>query len=130
MDITQFKSAMRNGGARTNLFQVQITNPVDPSTDLILPFRCRGASLPASNINMIELPYNGRKIKVAGVKTYEDWNITVQEDEDYALRNAFEAWSNMINLPEANVRDAGSSDMSIYKADAIVQSLSQTGRVS
>ena len=129
MDLNQFKANMRFGGARQNLFQIIITNPVDGASDLILPFRAKGSSLPASNITPIELPYHGRMIKVAGHKTYEDWSVTIQEDEDHSLRNAFEAWSNAINTPETNTRATGTSDISAYKSTAIVNLLSQTGNV-
>lgn len=129
MDLNQFKANMRNGGARTNLFEIIITNPVNGTADLLIPFRAKGSSLPASNITPIELPYHGRIIKVAGHKTYEDWSVTVMDDEDHALRNAFESWSNSINTPESNTRALGTSDITAYKSTAIVNHLSQTGAV-
>lgn len=129
MDLNIFKANMRQGGLRTNLFQVQISNPANPNADLVIPFRARGASLPTSTLTMLEVPYMGRKIKVAGVKQYEDWNVTILEDEDLVTRNALEAWSDLINSPESNTRGTGTSDMSAYKSTAIVQQLSQTGAV-
>jgi hypothetical protein len=129
MDLNAFKANFKNGGARTNLFKISISNPAEPIADLLVPFRARGGSLPTSTVGMIEVPYMGRKVKVAGVKQYEDWNVTLQEDEDYVIRNALESWSNLINTPETNVRDAGTSDISAYKSTAIVEMLSQTGAV-
>lgn len=129
LDLNTFKANFAKGGLRTNLFQVQISNPVNPTADLVLPFRARGTSLPTSTLGMIEVPYMGRKIKVAGVKQYEDWNVTIQEDEDFLIRDALEEWSNVINSPETNVRGTGTSNINAYKSTGIVQSLSQTGVV-
>lgn len=128
-DLNTFKSNFSKGGLRTNLFQVQISNPVNPTADLVVPFRARGSSLPTSTLGMIEVPYMGRKIKVAGVKQYEDWNVTIQEDEDFLIRDALEEWSNVINSPETNVRGTGTSNINAYKSTGIIQSLSQTGIV-
>ena len=41
---------------------------------------------------MVEVPYFGRTVKVLGNKTFENWNITVINDEDFKYRNAFENW--------------------------------------
>jgi hypothetical protein len=129
MDLNNFKANFSKGGLRTNLFEVQISNPIDPIADLSIPFRARGTSLPTSTLGMLEVPYMGRKIKVAGVKTYEDWNVTIQEDEDFLIRNALESWSNAINTPETNTRGTGVSEMAAYKSTGIVKALSQTGIV-
>lgn len=129
MDINAFKANYRFGGARTSLFRVYITNPIDGSADLKTPMLVKAASLPPSNITPIEVWHAGRNIKVAGKKSYEDWTVTVYNDEDFSIKDKLETWSNAINTPETNTRATGSSEISDYKSTAIVEQLSQTGRV-
>ena len=53
-------------------------------------YMCKASSLPASNIAAIDVPFRGRIFKVAGDRTIETWSVTVINDEDFKLRNAFE----------------------------------------
>lgn len=129
MDLNAFKANFRYGGARSSLFRVFVTNPIDGSADIRAPFLIKAASLPTMSLTPIDVFHFGRAIKVAGKKTYEDWTVTVYNDEDFSLRDKFEVWSNTINTPETNTRATGSSDMSDYKSTAIIEQLSQTGRV-
>ena len=55
-DIASFKSRLRNGGARPNLFEVEVGNPIDGSADDVFRFHCRAAQLPASTIPAIDVP--------------------------------------------------------------------------
>ena len=87
--ITNFKSALRGGGARPNLFEVDITgwpgseNMGDFGNDAKEEFQflCKAAALPASNITPIEIPFRGRTLKVAGDRTFDTWNITIINDD-------------------------------------------------
>lgn len=98
------------GGARPSLFQVIVPQDISGSLNLNvttlaqIPFVCRAASLPPMRINDIEVPYMGRNIKVAGFQTFEDWNITIMNDNDFAIRELFESWGNSINSLESNIR--------------------------
>jgi len=108
-NINQFKSrGLVWGGARPSLFQVEVAPPVgiplNPLGFEKFAFTCRAAELPESTISNIELPYFGRKIKVAGERTYADWSVTVMNDEDFSVRSMFEAWLNGINTAISNVR--------------------------
>lgn len=98
LNINDFKNKLPGGGARPNLFKVQIYLP--NSADL--SFLCKATSLPGSNIGMIEVPYMGRKIKLAGDRTFEEWNVTILNDTDFKLRNSFEEWSQRINQHSSN----------------------------
>ena len=60
-------------------------------------FLCKAAALPASNITPIEIPFRGRTLKVAGDRTFDTWNITIINDENFRLRSKFEQWMNGIN---------------------------------
>ena len=89
-NVDDFKSKLIGGGARANLFQVDITGGIDSGR--LLEFMCKGAQLPASVIAQIDVPYRGRQLKVAGDRTFENWTITVLNDNDSKLRGEFEAW--------------------------------------
>lgn len=128
-NLNNFKSNFRNGGLRSDLFQVVLTNPVNGISDLTSPFLIKATTVPSYTINPIEVFYFGRATKFAGRKTYEDWSTTLYNDEDLTLRNALEEWSNAINSPETNTRKLPSSDSSLYKSDAIVNLMSQKGDV-
>ena len=126
-NVNLFQGALKLGGARATLFQVNISNPVNGSADIQVPFLCKAASLPSSTIGSIPLGYFGRKIQIAGDRTYEPWTVTIINDEDFAIRNAMEEWSHSINGPVTNLRDATSASPTLYKADAQITQFSKTG---
>ena len=126
--ISQFKSALAGGGARPNLFEVTLDSfPRGPLGDFWndelqaeLQFMCKASSLPASTMAEIPVPFRGRILKVAGDRTFADWIITVINDEDFLLRNAFEQWMNGIsNL----VDNTGLTNPNSYMTDAVVKQL-------
>ncbi len=99
--VDQFKARLAAGGARGNLFQVTLNNPrgglgVDIDADLS-SFLCESASLPASTIGLIEVPFRGRRLKLAGDRTFDTWSVTIINDVNFKLRNAFERWSHAIS---------------------------------
>ena len=123
-NISQFKSKLIGGGARPNLFEVELTtlppNVVSNWDADIFQFMCKAASLPAQNIANIDIPFRGRIFKVAGDRTIDTWTITVINDEDFRFRNAFENWTQQI----ANLDDnMGTTDPSAYMVDAKVYQL-------
>ncbi len=75
-----------------------------------LRFTCRASSIPAATIAPVEVPYFGRKIKLAGDRTFADWSVTVMNDEDFIVRKMFEQWSNIINNYEENLKTAISNE--------------------
>lgn len=123
-NINEFKSQLVGGGARPTLFQVQITNPILPIADFKVPFMIKTAGLPASNLGSYTVPYFGRQVKYAGDRTFEDWTVTVINDEDFAIRNAMEAWSNAINTHDSNSRALPQT----YKSNAVITQYSKDGR--
>jgi len=122
-NINEFKSQLTGGGARPTLFQVQITNPILANADFKLPFMVKTAALPASTVGSFVVPYFGRQVKYAGDRTFEDWPVTIINDEDFAIRNAMEAWSNAINSHDSNTRALPQN----YKSNAIVTQYSKDG---
>lgn len=124
--INQIKAGLQFGGARPSLFEVSIQCPVESIAQLFdkVPVLCQAAQLPARTIGVIEVPYQDRKIKIAGSATYAEWTITVMNDEDFTIREGFQQWMDAINLPESNVRGLGvTSAPADYKGSASVRQL-------
>jgi len=128
-NVNEFSGALTSGGARNSLFQVQITNPVNGVADIQVPFLCKAAQIPAATLGVVEVPYFGRTVKVAGNRTFAEWAPTIINDEDFAIRNAMEQWSNSINSFQGNLRTTGGSAPALYKANAQVIQYSQTGDI-
>ena len=126
-NINDIKSQLIFGGARNSLFQVQITNPANGTGDLKVPFMVKAAQIPAATLGVIEVPYFGRKVKIAGDRTFAEWNVTVINDEDFLIRNSMEEWMNTINSHLGNVRGFGSASDLSYKSTAQVIQYSKTG---
>jgi hypothetical protein len=91
-NVNELRSQLTLGGAKPTLFQVQLANPVNSAGDLKLPFMCKAASLPASTLGTVSVPYFGRTIKLAGDRTFEEWEVTIINDEDFLVKNAIEEW--------------------------------------
>lgn len=126
--INDIRSQLALGGARQSLFQVTFQNPANGTGTIKVPFMCKAAQIPATNLGTIEVPYFGRKIKLAGDRTYDSWTVTVINDEDFLIRNAMEEWSNKINTFLGNLRAFGSAAPSVYKSVAEVVQFSKTGQ--
>ena len=99
--ISQFKTALGGGGVRPNLFEVRmdasnLTQFMGGGPAENLAFMCKAAALPAQNVASIDVPFRGRQFKVAGDRTIDNWTITVINDENFAIRNAMERWSQSI----------------------------------
>jgi hypothetical protein len=128
-NINDIRSQLTLGGARPSLFQVIISNPINPIADLKLPFLCKAAQMPASLLGTIEVPYFGRKLKIAGDRRFDSWAVTIINDEDFLVRNAMETWNNSINLYQQNITALGSSAPSVYKSQATVTQFGKDGTI-
>jgi len=126
-NINEIRSQLTLGGARQSLFQVTIQNPANAIADIKVPFMVRTAQIPSSDLGVIEVPYFGRKIRLAGDRTFGDWTVTIINDEDFLIRNAMEEWSNKINSLQGNLRTFGAASPLLYKANAQVTQFSKTG---
>ena len=128
--ITDFKSKLSGGGARSNLFECELAFPqavsVEGLNDILnkARFLVKAANLPASNVAPIEVPFRGRVLKIAGDRTFDTWTITVINDTDFAIRSAFEKWMNTINRVSDNT---GTTNPADYQADAFVFQLDRSG---
>jgi len=101
-NISGFVNAFAGGGVRTNLFMVTGNIP-GYSNNRAISFLCKAAQIPASSLGQIEVPYRGRRIKLPGDRTFQDWTITVISDANMSLRSAFEYWSAIFNSHVSNV---------------------------
>jgi hypothetical protein len=140
--LSKFKSTLTGGGARPNLFEVELTNFVgiqqssSDNTDngrnketgnaLADKFSilCKAAALPASNIAPIDVPFRGRIFKVAGDRTFDTWTVTVINDIDFSIRRAMEYWMQTVGQYQDS---SGAQDPNAYMSNAIVKQLGRGG---
>ena len=128
--LTDFRARMVGGGTRSNLFECEINFPPlaleDSSTgnsselSRKTRFLIKAANLPASTLGVIDVPFRGRNLKIAGDRTFDPWTITVINDTDFSIRNAFERWMNLINK---NQDAAGKIEPSQYQREAYIYQL-------
>ena len=134
--LEDFKARLKGGGARPNLFEcvikfpdlldAKLSNDEQNSIKEDTRFMIKAANLPASNVNVIDVPFRGRNLKVAGDRTFDVWTITVINDVDFNIRTAFEKWMNMINKHDDN---SGITRPGQYQTDAYVYQLGRNGGV-
>ena len=128
-NITEFRSRLAGGGARANLFEVEIAFPEELGINLTdvsdkVPLLVKAAEIPASNLGNIPVPYRGRVLPVAGDRTFDPWTVTIINDTDFIIRDAMEKWSNSINdLQTAQ----GTISPEVYQRSAQVKQLSREG---
>ena len=128
--ISDFKSALVGGGARPNLFEVELTTLPDGVTGWdaeTFRFMCKATALPAQNISAIDIPFRGRIFKVAGDRRIDNWSVTVINDEDFLLRNAFENWTQQIADLSTNI---GATLPESYMTNAVVYQLGRGSKAS
>ena len=131
--IDAFKSNVAADFARPNLFQVDLAFPTElnAAADLtrLGKFTVRAANLPSSQLGVIEVPFRGRTLKIAGDRTFEPWTITVMNDSAFRLRTVFEKWTASIQAYNENFTAAAGlgddDDSTGYFADMKVHQLSR-----
>jgi len=127
LGVNDFKSKLRGGGARPNLFQVILSFPAYVAGDVELAsFMIKAAQMPASVMGFIPVAYRGRQLQMAGDRTFEPWAVTVINDTDFKIRKSMEQWMNGINQHQANTGITNPAD---YQVDAAVQQLDKDGSV-
>ena len=137
--LSDFKSKLGAGGARPNLFEVDVKFPpgmnLGQQGDLVngnmrdskiaeqFRFLCKASSLPASNVANIDIPFRGRTFKVAGDRTFEAWTVTVINDENFAIYKSFQSWmQNIAQYGDA----AGLTSPASYMGNGIVNQLGRS----
>ena len=124
-------------GVKPNMFLAEIKFPDSMENkpqgdDLDLTnILCKSAALPGSNLGVIEVPFRGRTVKIAGDRTFDTWTATFFNDKDFKLRSFFETWANQINTHEANTSPLFTPSQSDgYMADLEVKQLEKDGSES
>lgn len=121
LGVDDFKSKLRGGGARPNLFKATINFPAYAAGDVELTsFMCRAAQLPASTVEALPVPFRGRILNVAGDRTFEPWTVTILNDTGFEVRDSMERWMNGINGHSANTGITNPVD---YQTDLIIDQL-------
>jgi hypothetical protein len=141
-NIADFRKHLTGGGARPNLFLIDIKFPAaisqqdDPTSFDVLKlneacqFLVKSAQLPPSDLGVIPVAFRGRELKVPGDRTFEPWTITINNSSDMYVRAAFEAWSRGINAFFENVSKMKYTDAnggSSYLTEMTVTQLSRDG---
>jgi len=125
LGVDDFKSKLRGGGARPNLFKSTINFPAYAGGDPELTsFMCEAAQLPGSTMGTIIVPFRGRQLKMAGDRTFAEWTVTIINDTGFEVRNSMERWMNGINAHSANT---GLSSPIAYESDLKVEQLDREG---
>jgi hypothetical protein len=133
-NISQFKSKLIGGGARPNLFEVSVAFPAGVNLGIQndgtgtfdsenFRFMCKAAALPASTVSEIAIPFRGRTLKVAGDRSFDNWSVTIINDENFSHRKAFEAW--MQNVAQYG-DSSGLTNPQDYMGNATVYQLGRT----
>ena len=131
--VTEFKSNLKQGGARPSLFKVDfqypsgITSPPTRSEFLV-----KATTIPASTIGSYDVFYHGKTIHVAGDRSFDTWDTTIINDEDFGIRNTLENWMGSISNHKLNTRDKGvfntsEGDVAKYKSTVKVTQFSKAG---
>ncbi len=93
-------------GVKPNMFLINIAFPeqikLESEDQKLTNILCKSAALPGSNLGVIEVPFRGRTVKIAGDRTFDTWTTTFFNDKDFKLRSFFEQWANSINTHEGN----------------------------
>lgn len=128
----QFPSLLEGGtGGALNLSDANTARTGAPAIENekakeISTFLVKAANLPAANIGVIEVPFRGRVLKIAGDRTYEPWQVTVLNDEQFRLRRKFEVWSEAIQQLQTNLSSATS--IASYQSTARVLQQNRQGK--
>jgi hypothetical protein len=129
-NLDQFRNTLINGGARQSLFEMSLRWPADITTGRLAatlsPLMVQGATIPASTVASIDVPYFGRKVKVAGDRTFTPLSVTIINDENFAIRKALEEWMDRLaGHRTATSQYRGGSQSGGYTTEL---SLTQLGR--
>ena len=104
-NVSQFLQTIGQG-VKPNMFLINIAFPeqikLESEDQKLTNILCKSAALPGSNLGVIEVPFRGRTVKIAGDRTFDTWTTTFFNDKDFKLRSFFEQWANSINTHEGN----------------------------
>ena len=138
--VSEFKSNLKQGGARPSLFSVSLSYPhLLAPTDTKSEFLVKNTIIPTSTIGTYDVHFHGKAIKVAGDRTFETWDTVIINDEDFEIRDVLEKWMNRIANQELNTRSTAltrkgqskaikEGTLAHYKTDIKVTQFSKSGK--
>ena len=142
--VSNFKSGLARGGggARPALYEVTINNTHDTdlsfgvSQSMVSGLLVKAASIPPANIAPLAVNYAGRAYKWTGFRTFDNWTVTVLNDEDFAIREKMMEWMRIISGQLDGTRDTNygspvttGTTPGYYEGNATVKQLGTDGAV-
>lgn len=131
--IGDFLANFQGGGYRPNRYNVVLTFPAGVPNALAAAvktgFTCKAAAIPSSNMGVAEVPFMGRQAKIPGDKVWDDWNVSIMIDTDFATRDVFETWHDLILGFRNNTAAPGFANPVNAFATAQVQALDRYDNV-
>ncbi|ASD52082.1 tail protein [Pseudomonas phage PspYZU05] len=117
-DITR---AFESGDfARPNLFEVEI-----PHMGRNFSFKCKAAAMPAGVVEKIPVGYMNRKVNIAGDRIYDDWTVTIYNDDKHDVRQDLSDWQ---SIAHGGGNEITGGTPAQYKKPAIVRQFSRDGK--
>ena len=133
--VSEFKSNLKQGGARPSLFSVSLSYPIGLTPPTKSEFLVKNTIIPTSTIGTYDVHFHGKAIRVAGDRTFETWDTTIINDEDFGIRNVLERWMDGIANQLLNTRSddlkrslAEEGTQARYKTDIKVTQFSKSGK--
>jgi hypothetical protein len=95
-------------------------------------FLVKTTTIPASTIGSYDVFYHGKAIHVAGDRSFDTWDTTIINDEDFGIRTTLENWMGSISNHKLNTRDKEvfaktEGDSAKYKTSLMVHQFSKAG---
>ena len=115
--IDEFKSQLIAGGVRSNRFKVFI-----PQMGENIEFMCKTAAIPGSTLPVVEVPFRGHRLKIAGDRTFEDWTVTIINDIGFTARTAVENWMESIQELDSGI---GATNLDYLVSRATISQLNR-----
>lgn len=120
MELTDVMQAFKSGDfARNNLFRVRI-----PHLGETFEFKCRATTAPPATLEKIPVAFMNRKINVAGDRTYDDWTITIYNDDEHETRDQLLQWQNDAHAMGNRIHGKAPAE---YKHDAVIMQYNRAG---
>ena len=133
--LTEFKSNISKGGgsARPSLYTIDINGrnsqqSFSKEENLLV----KAAQIPGATIAALPVNYAGRAYKWSGFRTYDNWTVTIINDENFSARNRMMQWMRLIGGKMDGTRNTPFGDpilsSSWLDGDAIVTQLGTDGK--
>lgn len=118
--IDQFRAVMNP--VRPNMFNVSIAFPVFLAGQLAteqIQFLCQSTVIPSGTTDVVEVPFRGSKVKIAGDNTYPDWTVTVQNEQKFNIYKTVQRWR---EFSRSDILGTRANDLT-YKTIATIEQL-------